>query len=293
MGAGAGSRDPAMSIARNELGHGVGLRPKHFGRFLEGRPSVDWIEAVSENFMIRGGRPLAVLEKVRRDMPVVLHGVSLSIGASEPLDARYLSELSDLVRRIQPALVSDHLCWGRHGGYYAHDLWPLPYTEETLAHVVSRVGMVQELLRRQILLENVSSYVTYRDSTMTEWEFLGQIAERADCGILLDVNNVYVSSRNHGLDPREYIAALPASRILQIHLAGHTDKGTHLLDSHDTHVAPEVWDLYGFAVALFGRVPTLIEWDDHLPELETLIAESKKAESFEAQVLEQEEAVGT
>ncbi len=282
-----------MSIVRKDLGHGVGLRPKHFAHFLEGRPPVEWVEAVSENFMIRGGRPLAVLEKVRRDMPVVLHGVSLSIGAVEPLDARYLSELSDLVRRIEPALVSDHLCWGRHSGHYAHDLWPLPYTEETLAHVVSRVGMVQERLRRQMLLENVSSYVAYRDSTMTEWEFLGQIAERADCGILLDVNNVYVSSKNHGFDPREYIAALPASRILQIHLAGHTDRGTHLLDSHDTHVAPEVWDLYVYSVELFGRVPTLIEWDDHIPELETLIAECRKAKSLEAKALEREEAVRT
>jgi uncharacterized protein (UPF0276 family) len=282
-----------MSIERKDLGHGLGLRPKHFWRFVEGRPSVDWIEAVSENFMIRGGRPLAVLEKVRRDMPVALHGVSLSIGAAESLDARYMSELCDLVRRIEPVIVSDHLSWGRHGGRYAHDLWPLPYTEETLAHVVSRVGIVQERLRRQILLENVSSYVAYRDSTMTEWEFLAQVAERADCGILLDVNNVYVSSQNHGFDPREYIAGLSSSRVLQIHLAGHTDKGTHLLDSHDAHVAPEVWDLYASTVERLGRVPTLIEWDDRIPELDVLVAESQKAKSLEAKVLERKKAVGS
>ena len=282
-----------MSIERVDLGHGLGLRPKHFGRFLEGRPAVDWIEATSENFMTRGGRPLAVLEKVRRDMPVVLHGVSLSIGAVEPLDPRYLSQLCDLVRRIEPVLISDHLSWGKHGGRYAHDLWPLPYTEETLAHVVSRVGIVQERLGRQMLLENVSSYVAYRESTMNEWEFLAQIAERADCGILLDVNNVYVSSQNHGFDPREYIAGLPPSRVLQIHLAGHTDKGTHLLDSHDAHVAPEVWDLYARTAELLGRVPTLIEWDDQIPELDVLVAESQKARSLEAKALERKKAVGS
>ncbi|AKU90826.1 DUF692 domain-containing protein [Vulgatibacter incomptus] len=278
-----------MSITRQELGHGVGLRPKHFGQFFEGRPRLDWIEAVSENFMIRGGRPLAVLEKVRRDMPVSLHGVSLSIGAAEGLDVRYLAELKDLIRRIEPALVSDHLCWGRHGGRYAHDLWPLPYTNEALEHVVSRVSMVQEILGRQILLENVSSYVAYRASTMPEQVFLTQIAERADCGILLDVNNVYVSSRNHGFDPAEYIAALPASRVLQIHLAGHTDKGTYVLDSHDGHVAPEVWELYAFAVQRIGKVPTLIEWDDRIPDLDVLLAESQKAAAVEASVLGRKE----
>lgn len=279
-----------MSIARKDLGHGVGLRPTHFNGFFEGRPRVDWIEAVSENFMVRGGRPVAVLEKVRRDMPVALHGVSLSIGAADELDARYLAELRELVRRIEPALVSDHLCWGRHGGRYAHDLWPLPYTEEALEHVVSRVARVQEALGRQILLENVSSYVAYRASTMPEWEFLAQIAERADCGILLDVNNVYVSARNHGFDPRAYIAALPASRVLEIHLAGHTDRGTHLLDSHDAPVAPDVWDLLAHALALLGRVPTLIEWDDHIPELDVLLDESARAAAVEAQALRRQAA---
>jgi uncharacterized protein (UPF0276 family) len=274
-----------MSIERRDLGHGIGLRPKHFGRFVEEKPSVDWVEAVSENFMVPGGRPLAVLDKVRRDMPVVLHGVSLSIGATEPLDIQYLRELAALCRRVDPALVSDHLCWGRHAGQYVHDLWPLPYTEEALEHVVARVGMVQDALGRQIALENVSSYVAYKASSMSEWEFLAQVAERADCGILLDVNNVVVSSRNHDFDPHAYIAGLPADRILQIHLAGHTDKGSYLLDSHDADVSPVVWELYASAVKLFGRVPSLIEYDDQIPELDVLVALSARARTEEARAL--------
>lgn len=270
---------------RTLLGHGIGLRPKHFRDFLEGRPEVDWVEAISENFMVRGGRPLSVLEKVRRDLPVVLHGVSLSIGASDPLDLAYLRELAALVHRIEPVLVSDHLCWGRHGGEYVHDLWPLPYTDEAVRHVVARVGAVQEALGRQISLENVSSYVTYRDSTMTEWEFISQIAERADCGILLDVNNVYVSSRNHGFDPRHYIAGLPAARVQQIHLAGHTDMGSYVLDSHAAPVSDAVWDLHRVALQRLGRVPTSIEWDDEIPTLDVVLAESRKAAALEAALL--------
>ncbi len=274
-----------MSIARPLLGHGVGLRPKHFARWLSERPSVDWVEATSENYLGLGGRPYAVLQKVRRDLPVVLHGVSLSIGATEPLDERYLASLRRLVDRIEPVLVSDHLCWGRHGGRYVHDLWPLPYTEEALAHAVERVGRVQELLGRRIALENVSSYVAYRDSTMAEWEFLAAVAERADCGILLDVNNVHVSAHNHGFDPHAYLAHLPADRVVQIHLAGHEDKGAYLLDSHDAAVPEPVWDLYREAVTRFGHVPTLVEWDDRIPELEVLLAESRKAAAIEAEVL--------
>lgn len=274
-----------MSFIRKQLGHGVGLRPKHFSDFSEARPSVDWVEAVSENFMVRGGRPLAVLEKTRRDMPVVLHGVSLSIGAVEPLDERYLEELAALVERIDPAYVSDHLSWGRHAGQYVHDLWPLPFTEEAVEHVVARVATVQERLGRQIMLENVSSYVTYAASTMTEWELLREVAERADCGILLDVNNVYVNSRNHGFDAFEYIASLPPARVGQIHLAGHTDCGTHLLDTHDDCVTAAVWELYEFTVERLGQVPTLIEWDDRIPELAALVAESEKARAVERRVL--------
>jgi uncharacterized protein (UPF0276 family) len=263
----------------------VGLRPRHFARWLTEYPRVDWIEATSENYLGLGGRPYAVLERVRRELPVVLHGVSLSIGATEPLDDHYLASLRRLIERIEPALVTDHLCWGRHGGRYVHDLWPLPYTEEAVAHVVERVGRVQEFLGRPIALENVSSYVAYRDSSMAEWEFIAAVAERADCGILLDVNNVYVSAHNHGFDPRAYIAGLPGDRVVQLHLAGHDDRGTYLLDSHDAAVPPPVWGLYREAVERFGHVPTLIEWDDRIPELEVLVGESHKAGAIEAEVL--------
>jgi uncharacterized protein (UPF0276 family) len=274
-----------MAIARPFLGHGVGLRPRHFACWFSEHPPVDWVEATSENYLGLGGRPYAVLEKVRRDVPVVLHGVSLSIGATEPLDERYLVNLTRLVNRIEPALVTDHLCWGRHGGRYVHDLWPLPNTEEALAHVVERVGRVQDRLGCQIALENISSYVAYRDSTLTEWEFLAAVAERADCGILLDVNNVHVSAHNHGFDPRAYLAGLPADRVVQIHLAGHEDKGAYLLDSHDAAVPEPVWNLYAEAVTRFGHVPTLVEWDDRIPELELLVSESRKAAAIEAEIL--------
>ncbi len=274
-----------MSIPRPRLGHGISLRPRHFGRLLAERPLVDWMEAVSENYLAPGGRPVAALEKVRRDVPVALHGVSLSVGSTDPLDQAYLVALRALADRIQPALVSDHLCWGRHGGRYVHDLWPLPLNEEALAHVVERIGHVQEALGRQILLENVSSYVAFRESEMQEWEFLSEVARRADCGILLDVNNIYVSARNHSFSAAEYIAGVPVDRVAQFHLAGHSDKGAYLFDSHDALVPETVWDLYRTAVARFGPVPALIEWDDHIPELEVLVGESRKAASIEAEVL--------
>lgn len=274
-----------MAFGRLDLGHGIGLRSKHYGRFLEERPAVDWVEAISENHFAAGGRPNAVLEKVRGEMPVVLHGVSLAVGSAEPLDPRHLRKLRELVQRIEPAYVSDHLCWGRHGGRYAHDLLPLPFTEEALALVVERVTQVQDVLRRQILLENVSSYVQFEESTMTEWEFLRRVAEKADCGILLDVNNVYVNARNHGFDPIEYLDGIPPERVGQFHLAGHSDKGSYLLDTHDAEVPGAVWDLYRAAVRRFGRVPALLEWDDHIPPLEEVIAQSERARRIEAEAL--------
>jgi uncharacterized protein (UPF0276 family) len=274
-----------MAFSRKLLGHGVGLRTKHFASYVEAPPPVGWLEAISENFMAPGGRPVAVLEKVRRDVPVVLHGVSLSIGSVDPLSERYLDDLAALTGRIEPAWISDHLCWGTHGGRYLHDLLPLPYTEEALGHVVARVERVQERLGRQILLENVSSYVAFRDSTMTEWEFLSEVARRADCGILLDVNNVFVSSRNHGFDPHDYLAGVPADRVGQFHLAGHSDKGRYLLDTHDHPVPDAVWDLYRAAVRRFGPVSTLVEWDDHVPPLERLVEESRRAAAVEAEAL--------
>ena len=274
-----------MSFDRKYLGHGVGLRNKHYSRWLSEKPQVDWVEVISENFMSSGGRPLAVLEKVRRDVPVVLHGVALSIGSTDPLSATYLANLRNLAARIEPAWVSDHLCWGSHGGRYGHDLWPLPYTEETVDHVVRRVRTVQDVLKRQILLENVSSYISFESSTMTEWEFLAAIADQADCGILLDVNNIFVSARNHGFDPSHYIEGIPSERVGQFHLAGHTDKGRYLLDSHDAPVPEGVWELYRAAVRRFGRVSSLLEWDDHIPELEVLADESRRAARIEGELL--------
>jgi uncharacterized protein (UPF0276 family) len=275
-----------MPLAVPFLGHGIGLRPVHFPRLEDGTLRVDWFEAISENYMVPGGRPLAALEQARVRAPVVLHGVSLSLGSTDPLDQRYLTALRALIARVEPAWVSDHLCWSGVGGTYLHDLLPLPYTEEALAHVVGRIAAVQERLGRRILVENVSSYLTYTHSAMPEWEFLAQVAEQSDCSLLLDVNNVYVSARNHGFDPSAYLAGLPRDRIGQIHLAGHTDRGTHLLDTHDGPVIDPVWDLYRQALRRFGRVSTLVEWDDHIPELEVVCAEAERARALEAEVLE-------
>jgi uncharacterized protein (UPF0276 family) len=274
-----------MAIAVPYLGHGIGLRPKHFPQLWDGTARVDWFEAISENYMVAGGRPLAALEQARALAPVVLHGVSLSIGSTDPLDDVYLGALQALVARVEPAWISDHLCWSGVDGRYAHDLLPLPYTEEALAHVVRRVLAVQERLGRKILLENVSSYLTYTHSTLAEWEFLGAVAERADCGLLLDVNNVYVSAVNHGFDAEAYLAALPAERVGQIHLAGHTDMGAYLFDTHDGPVIEPVWDLYRRAVRRFGRVSTLVEWDDRIPALDVVCAEAERARAAEAEVL--------
>ena len=270
------------------LGHGVGLRREHFERVLSGPARVDWFEAISENFMVDGGRPLDVLTRVRERYPVVLHGVSLSIGSTDPLDEAYLDRLLALAQRFQPAWVSDHLCWTRVGGRQAHDLLPLPYTEQALAHVVERVLRVQERLGRPIALENVSSYVAYAHSAMPEWEFLAEVARRSGCGILLDINNIYVSSRNHRFDPRAYLEGVPKDRVWQFHLAGHSNKGTFLLDTHDHPVIDEVWDLYGAAVRRFGPVSTLIEWDDKIPEFERLEQESGRARAIQEEALRQE-----
>jgi uncharacterized protein (UPF0276 family) len=263
------------------LGCGVGLRRRHYEDVLDGKARADWFEVVSENFMVAGGRPLAVLERARAVAPIVLHGVSLSIGSVDPLDERYLEALRELADRFEPAWVSDHLCWGSIGGHYAHDLLPLPFTEEALAHVASRIRAVQDRLRRRILIENVSSYLTYAHSTIPEWEFLAEVARRADCGVLLDVNNVYVSATNHGFDPHAYLAGIPADLVGQFHLAGHSDRGTYLFDTHDGPVSPPVWELYRRAVRLFPGVSTLIEWDEQVPELEVLLAEAERARAVE------------
>jgi uncharacterized protein len=274
-----------MGLSLPYLGHGIGLRTSHYPAVLEGSLRSDWFEVISENFMIRGGRPLAVLERARALAPIVLHGVSLSLGSTDPLRTEYLDGLRALAARIEPAWVSDHLCWGSVAGHYAHDLLPLPYTEEALRHVVDRIRRVQDHLGRRILVENVSSYLTFARSDMPEWEFLAETARRADCGILLDVNNVFVSAFNHGFDPYEYLDRIPAGRVGQIHLAGHSDHGTHLLDTHDGPVSTEVWNLYRAAVTRLGRVSTLIEWDEHLPDLPELLAEAERAREIEHEVV--------
>ena len=259
------------------LGFGLGLRPEHYLEVLESRPAVDWFEIISENYLVDGGKPLHYLDRIREHYPMVMHGVSLSIGGSDPLDAEYLAGLKRLAGRVEPAWISDHLCWTGIGGRNLHDLLPLPYTEEAVAHVAERVTRVQDCLGRQILLENVSSYVTYTDSRVSEWEFLSAVAERADCWILLDVNNVYVSAHNHGFDPLAYLDGVPSERVRQIHLAGHSHNGSLIIDTHDHPVPNPVWDLYVEAIARLGPVSTMIERDDDIPPLQVLLEELAQA----------------
>jgi uncharacterized protein len=269
-----------------DLGVGVGFRIPHYGRVLDAKETVmDWFEVISENFLVTGGRPLDNLARLADRYRVVPHCVSLAIGSVEPLDETYLARLKGLLARLDPPWFSDHLCWARAPGVHIHDLLPLPYTREAVEHVVERVKRVQGTLERPFALENVSSYMTYRDSTMTEWDFLAEICERADCGILLDCNNVYVSARNHGFDPAAYVEAVPGDRVVQMHLAGHTDKGKYVLDTHSDHVRDEVWELYRRAVVRCGSVSTLVEWDDDIPEWDVLAAEAAKARTMRAEVL--------
>jgi uncharacterized protein (UPF0276 family) len=257
----------------NLAGFGLGLRTPHYEAVLNEPHAIDWLEIITENYLVPGGKPLDYLDRIRERFPMVMHGVSLSIGSTDPVDLDYLKQVRALADRVEPHWVSDHLCWTGIDGRNLHDLLPLPYTEEALASVVARVGQVQDALGRQILLENVSSYLTYQSSDMSEWEFLREVAQRADCAILLDINNIYVSSVNHGFDPLTYLLAIPKSRVRQFHLAGHSDLGGHLIDTHDHPIVEPVWNLYRAAVAHFGAVPTMIERDDNIPELSELVAE--------------------
>jgi len=272
-------------LTRPSLGFGLGLRVEHYEAILAGRPRIDWFEVLSENYLVPGGKPLNYLMRIRERYPVVMHGVSLSIGSTAPLNLEYLRQLKALAARVEPQWISDHLCWTGVAGRNTHDLLPLPYTEEALAHVVARVRTVQEVLGRRILLENVSSYVTFRDSPLSEWEFLAEIAARADCLILLDVNNIYVSSVNHGFDPLEYLHAIPPQRVQQIHLAGHENHGDYLVDTHDHPVSDPVWELYASAIRRCGAVSTMIERDDHIPPLEELCAELEQARALAQRAL--------
>ena len=262
------------------LGFGLGLRVDHYEALLEEPGNVEWLEIVSENYLVPGGRPLRWLERFRERFPLVMHGVSLSIGGTDPLDLAYLDQLAALARHVQPAWISDHLCWTGVDGVNLHDLMPLPYTEEALGHVADRVRRVQDRLGQRILLENVSSYISFAQSQLTEWEFLAAVAERADCLILLDINNVHVSAHNHGFSALDYLDGLPASRVQQFHLAGHEQGNALLIDTHDAPVADAVWRLYVEAVRRFGHVSTMIERDDHIPPLDSLRAELDHARAL-------------
>ena len=266
-------------------GFGLGLRPEHYRDFIDQRPAVDWLEVISENYMVHGGKPLHHLDAIRRDYPMVMHGVALSIGSSDALDLDHLRDLKALARRIEPAWISDHLCWTGVDHHNLHDLLPMPYTEAALAHLVERVQRVQDFLGRRLLLENVSSYVAFAADEMSEWEFVVELLQRADCELLLDVNNVHVSSVNHRFDARRYIDAMPRERVRQIHLAGHEDHGDYLIDTHDHPVCDAVWDLYGYTVQRLGSVPTMIERDDHIPPLPELLAELDHARAVHAAAL--------
>lgn len=267
-------------LGHPNVGLGVGLRGAHFPYILQNQPDVDWFEIISENYMDSHGRPRYVLDQIAERYPIVMHGVSLSIGSTDPLDFEYLAKLKKLASEVDAAWVSDHVCWTGVAGLNAHDLLPIPYNEATLAHLVTRIRTVQDVLERPLVLENPSSYITFADSTMTEWDFITQMAEEADCGLLLDVNNIYVSSVNHDFDPAEYLRSIPTERVVQFHLAGHTNCGTHLIDTHDGQVIDPVWELYRQAHELTGGASTLLEWDAKIPEFPVLHAEVLKAQRF-------------
>jgi uncharacterized protein len=264
------------------LGFGLGLRPEHYQDIADSEPDVDWFEILSENYMVPGGKPLAWLEQFAERYPLVMHGVSMSIGSVNPLDEDYLDGLKKLADRVKPHWFSDHLCWTGVDQLNMHDLLPLPYTEEALDHVAARIREVQDRIDRPFIVENVSSYVTYCDSALTEWDFLVALAERADCGILLDVNNIFVSGFNHDFDPKLYIDAMPIERVRQIHLAGHTNNGTHIIDTHDHSVVDDVWALYEYTCKRLGPVSTMIERDDHIPPLADVLSELDHAREIAA-----------
>ena len=267
------------------LGFGLGLRPQHYAEILDGEPEIDWFEILSENYSVRGGQPLRMLDRIRERYPVVMHGVSLSIASTAPLDMDYLGQLKALADRVNPRWISDHLCWTGVHGVNLHDLLPVPYTEEALDHVCDRIARVQDYLGRRIAIENVSSYIEYACSEMSEWEFVAEMARRADCWLLLDVNNVFVSGENHAFDGSRFIDAIPVERVVQFHLAGHSEGNGHLIDTHDQPVCDAVFELYGEALRRFGPVSTMIERDDNIPPLADLLAELDRARAIARDVL--------
>ncbi|WP_431101553.1 MNIO family bufferin maturase [Roseateles noduli] len=268
---------PASRVAQPSPGFGLGLRSTHYREFLERPQPVDWLEVISENYLVPGGKPLAMLDGIRAKYPMVMHGVSMNLGAVAGLDADYLRQLASLARRVEPLWVSDHLCWTGVHGRHLHDLLPLPYTDEALRVVVRNIGQAQDALGRRLVVENVSSYLDYADSSLSEAQFVAEVARRADCLLLVDVNNIHVSAVNHGFDALAYLDALPAERVQQIHVAGHSDHGDHLIDTHDQPVAEPVWQLYAEALRRFGPVATMIERDEHIPPLSELLEELDQA----------------
>lgn len=267
------------------LGFGLGLRPQHYTEILDGDPAVDWFEVISENYMVPGGQPLKMLDRIRARYPIVMHGVSLSIASTAPFDQVYLDDLKALADRTDPKFVSDHLCWTGVHGVNLHDLLPIPYTHEALDHVVSRIQHVQDHLKRPIAIENVSSYVQFQHAEMSEWDFIAEMATRTGCWLVFDVNNVFVSAFNHDFDAYEFINGIPADRVVQFHLAGHEHATTHIIDTHDAMVPEPVWDLYRAAVKRFGRVSTIIERDDDIPPLDDLVAELSEARRIAVEML--------
>ena len=275
-----------MNAQRGNLGFGLGLRSTYYQAILEQRPAIDWFEIVSENYLVAGGKALYFLDAIGEQYPLVMHGVSLSIGGPHELDRDYLRQLKHLAARVQPAWISDHLCWSRGNAHQLHDLLPLPYTEESLQHVAARVRQVQDVIERPLVLENVSSYLRCADDQFSEWQFLAALSELSGCELLLDVNNVYVSARNHGFDAWEFISSLPKQRVRQLHLAGHSDYGSYLIDTHDQPVSDPVWQLYQRTLQHLGPVSTLLERDDHFPVLDELLGELDKARRVAADALQ-------
>ncbi|MGB3915926.1 DUF692 domain-containing protein [Thiothrix litoralis] len=266
-------------------GCGVGLRPQHIDQITDTKPAIPWLEILTDNYLLPGSVQQDYLFEIAEHYPLTFHGVGMSLGSTDPLNSEYFKRVKALVERVNPAWVSDHLCWTSVHGLVTHDLIPLPYTEETIRHAASRIRQAQDMLGRRLVIENVSSYLQYQQSTMSEWDFLCAVAEEADCHILLDVNNIYVSACNHDFAPLDYLNAIPVERVQEIHLAGYEDRGTHLLDTHGYPVSDAVWELYAQAIQRLGAIPTLIEWDNNVPELGTLLTEARKAAEVQAHAL--------
>lgn len=273
--------------AQSIEGVGIGLRAEHYQTILEEKPKVPWFEAITENYIGERALPDRHLSLVRRDYPIVFHGVSLSIGSTDPLNLAYIAQLKALQKKFEPSWISDHLCWTSFNQNYLPDLLPLPFNENAISHLVDRIQQVQELLGQRILLENISSYLRFKQAEMPEWCFITEVVQRADCYILLDINNIYVNAKNHGFDAIEYLKGIPINRVKQFHLAGHENQQTHLLDTHSRLISEPVWDLYQQALTRFGAEPALIEWDSDIPDFDTLLAQAHRAERHQQKIRQQ------